>query len=116
MRPATVGAAITMHVSDSGKLIGETGPHGYLCWERSPGETTISSTSEGVSTAPLTIQAGESYYLFQHIRMGMWIARNELEIVDQEKGKKVLAKCKPPKVNVQSPAAGTFKAVSDSGK
>jgi hypothetical protein len=105
-----------MHVSDSGRLIGQTGPHGYLCWERDPGETTISSTSEGVSTAPLTIQAGATYYLFQHIRMGVWIARNELEIVDEMQGKKVLAKCKQPKVNLQSPAAGTFKAVSAGAK
>jgi hypothetical protein len=116
MRPAIIGAAITMHVSDGGKLIGETGPCGYLCWERPPGETTISSTSEGVSTAPLTIQAGATYYIFQHVRMGLWIARNELEIVNEEQGKQLLAKCKQPKVNLQSPAAETFKAVPEAAK
>jgi hypothetical protein len=105
-----------MQVSDGGKLIGQTGPHGFLCWERAPGETTISSTSEGVSTAPLTVQAGETCYLFQHIRMGLLIARNELKIVDEKAGKRVLAKCKQPKVDLQSHAARIVQPVSDAPK
>ena len=98
MRPATVGSAITMQVSDGGKLIGETGPHGYLCWERNAGETMITSASEGASSAPLSVRQGGVYYLFQHLRMGIWIARSELEVVSAEEGQKVLKKCKPAKV------------------
>jgi hypothetical protein len=32
--------------------------------------------------------------------MGFWIARTELETVDEERGKKELKKCKPPKVEI----------------
>ncbi len=46
MRPATVGAAISMDVADDGKIIGSTGPHGFLCWERKPGDAVISSKAE----------------------------------------------------------------------
>src|SRR5689334_19898140 len=69
MRPATVGTAVSMNVSEDGKPIGVTGPHGYLCWEREPGDSIVSSTSEGVSQLPLTVDAGHVYYVFQHLRM-----------------------------------------------
>jgi hypothetical protein len=53
IRPAAVGGAIKMNVSDGGQPIGATGPRSYLCWERPPGDTIVSSMSEGVSSAPL---------------------------------------------------------------
>ena len=105
MRPATVGGAVSMNVSDGGKVIGSTGPHGFLCWEREPGDTLISSTSEGASQAALTIQPGAVYFLFQHLRMGVWMARSELEVVDEQKGREVLKKCHPPKIRPAPPSA-----------
>jgi hypothetical protein len=105
MRPATMGAAISMNVSDGGKAIGRTGPHGYLCWERPPGDTIISSSSEGVSSNPLTVQAGLVYYFFQHLRMGVLIARSELELLDEQKGREVLKRCHPPKLELRHPVS-----------
>jgi hypothetical protein len=105
MRPARVGGAVSMQVSDDGKLIGKTGPRGFLCWERPPGDTIVSSTSEGVSSAPLTIEAGGTYYIFQHLRMGVWIARNELEVVSAEEGRNVLKRCHPPKLEIPTVTA-----------
>src|SRR6266496_1928799 len=99
MRPATIGFAVSMNVTDEGKIIGCTGPRGYLCWERPPGETRITSATESVSTVPLTVQAGGAYYIFQHLRMGLMIAGNQLEFVDEEEGQRVLKRCKPAKVN-----------------
>ena len=68
IRPALLGAAVTMNVSDSGKPIGRTGPRGYLCWERPPGEVVISGESEGVSALPVNVEAGQRYFFFQHVR------------------------------------------------
>lgn len=102
MRPAKIGTAISMPVSDDGKPIGSTGPRGYLCWERPPGDTIVSSSSEGVTQLPLTVSPGQAYYIFQHLRMGVWIARSELELLDTEKGLKILKKCKRPKVQLKS--------------
>ena len=98
MRPATVGAAISMDVSDGGRIIGSTGPHGFLCWEREPGDTVISSKAENTSAVNLPVKAGQVHYIFQHLRMGWVIARNQMEIVSEEEGKKVLKQCKPPKL------------------
>jgi hypothetical protein len=113
MRPASVGSAVSMQVSDGGKFIGSTGAHGFLCWEREPGDTIISSTSEGASQAALTVQPGIVYYVFQHVRLGLLIARSELEIVSEEKGREVLRKCHPPKI--ERPPPSPISAVTDSG-
>jgi len=107
MRPAGLGAAITMNVSDGGKPIGKTGPHGFLCWERDPGDTIVIGTAEGASQAPLTVQSGNVYYIFQHVRMGLLMARNELEVVDEDKGRKVLKKCHRPKMEQAPPSAAS---------
>jgi hypothetical protein len=104
MRPAGAGSAVSMNVSDDGKPIGSTGAHGFLCWEREPGDTIVTSTSEGASKAALSVQPGVVYYIFQHVRMGLLMARSELEIVDEAKGQKVLKKCHPAKVEAPPPS------------
>ncbi|SPE57166.1 hypothetical protein SBV1_2670013 [Verrucomicrobia bacterium] len=81
-----------------GKPIGKTGPHGFLCWERDPGDTIVIGTAEGTSQAPLTVQSGNVYCIFQHVWMGLLIARKGLEVVDEDKGPKVLKKCHRPKI------------------
>lgn len=107
MRPATIGSAISMGVTDGGKPIGATGPHGYLCWERQPGDTILTSSSESENRLSLTVEANKVYYLFQHLRMGMWIARSELELVtDLKEALAVLKKCKPAKVQLFDGHAG----------
>ena len=90
MRPATIGAAISMDVSDEGKIIGSTGAHGFLCWEREPGDVVISSKAENTSAVNLPVKAGQVHYIFQHLRLGLVMARNKLEIITEEEGKKDL--------------------------
>ena len=96
MRPTTLGAAISMDVSDDGKIVGSTGPSGFICWEREPGNTVISAKAENTTAVKVDVEAGKVNYIFLHIRFGWVTARNELEIVSEEEGKKVLKQCKPP--------------------
>jgi hypothetical protein len=96
MRPTSFGAAIPMTVNDGSAGIGQTGPKGFLCWERSPGDAQIESRSEGLSVAHVKVKAGTAHYIFQHIKMGVLQARSELELVPEDEGKKILMKCKPP--------------------
>jgi hypothetical protein len=98
MRPATVGAAISMDVADDGKIIGSTGPNGFLCWEREPGDIIVSSKAENTSAVKVSVQADKVTYIFQHMEMGWISARNRLDIVTEDEGKKVLKKCNPPKM------------------
>jgi hypothetical protein len=96
VRPTGFGSAISMRIIDNGKYIGNTGPKGYLCWERQPGSAEISSKAENTSTVTLNAESGEVYYICQHIQLGVVAARNKLEIVSKEQGQKYLKKCKPP--------------------
>lgn len=98
LRPTTLGSAIAMTVWDAETKIGSTGPNGYLCWERTPGETEIRSRSENTVALPLTCKAGEVYYIGQHVRMGILFARTKLSVLPNEEGKEKTSKCKPPKV------------------
>lgn len=98
MRPASLGTSIKMNVADGGNPIGGTRPHGFLCWEREPGDVIVSSTSENTSRVSLPVRPGGTYYIFQHLRMGVWIARTELEVVSEEQGRLQLKKCKPAKL------------------
>ena len=96
VRPTGFGGGISMRITDNGKYIGNTGPDGFLCWEREPGNAEIVGKAENISTVNLGVKAAKTYYICQHIGMGMWYARNTLEIVSEEQGQKFLQKCKPP--------------------
>ena len=96
-RPATIGAAIPMAVLDNKLLMGDTGPNSYLCWEREPGSVLIDGKSENTSTVEFEAQKGNVYYIEQYMKIGFAIARNRLELIDEEKGKKLKASCKLPK-------------------
>jgi hypothetical protein len=92
-----MGTAVSLSVSDGGNPIGKTGPGGYLCWEREPGDVIVSSSSENTSRVSLPVRAGTVHYILHHLRMGMWIPGTELEVIDIEKGTNTLRKCKPAK-------------------
>ena len=99
LRPIFLPPLISMTVSDGEEKIGSTGPNGYLCWERAPGETEIRSKSENTAVLPLTCKAGEVYYIGQHARVGALFARTSLSLLTEEQGKEKLTKCKPPHIN-----------------
>lgn len=101
IRPTTFGGAVGMNVSDGGNPIGSTGPEGFLCWERDPGDVVVSSTSENTSRVSLAVRPGGSYYVLQHIRMGIWLARTELEVINEEQGELEVKRCKPAKYTKQ---------------
>jgi len=96
-RPTSLGGAISMKVSDENQMIGQTGPKGYLCWERTPGQTTIKGKAENTSELTLNTEQGKSYYIQQHVRIGIIMARNKLELLSAAEGKQKVSKCKPPK-------------------
>lgn len=96
VRPTAFGSGISMRITDNGEYIGNTGPNGYLCWEREPGAAEIAGKAENTSKVSLDVNRGEVYYICQHVQMGLLYARNKLEVVDEEKGKEFLRKCKAP--------------------
>ena len=100
LRPSTYGGAISMRVLDDDELIGRTGPRGFLCWEREPGEIEVVGRAENTFTLPISLEAGEVYYIEQRVRMGLLSARNQLDQLSEERGKLLLERCREPIIEV----------------
>jgi hypothetical protein len=93
-RNESFGGAIPMTVSLNGKVAGQSGPTTYFMWEVAPGLHEIASHAETVSNLQLTTQPGKSYYVWQEVKMGLFMARSQLQQVDEETGRKGVLECK----------------------
>jgi hypothetical protein len=65
----------------------------YFFFSLDPGDHYFCSQSENRSIEMISVEAGKTYFLQQHIRMGKNQARNTLEILSEVDGRKSLAKC-----------------------
>lgn len=86
-RNENFGAAIPMTVSVNGKVLGQTAAKTYFLLNLAPGKYDVEGHAENLSTVPITAEAGKRYYVWQEVKMGMWMARNLLQQVDEERGK-----------------------------
>lgn len=98
MRPSMFGVALQMTVSDGDTLIGRTGPHGFLCWEREPGETVVSCIDDNTNTVQVIVEAGKTTYIFEHLKPTWTGYGNELKIISEAEADDVMKHCKPPKL------------------
>jgi hypothetical protein len=94
IRPAFIGSAVTMKVSDNDEPVGKTGPKSYLVWERPPGDAFITSKAEKPCSVALHCEAGKAYYILQRVEPGVWYARCRLEEIDEQRGRDFLKGCK----------------------
>ena len=98
-RNEVLGGAIPITVALDGKVAGQTAMQTYFLFEIDPGPHEVSSIAENVSTLKLDTQAGKAYFVWQEVKMGMWMARSQLQQVDEEKGRKGVAECKRAQSN-----------------
>jgi hypothetical protein len=97
LRPSGMSKASSMEIWDGNTHIGNTAASSYLCWERPPGDAIISGKEENTSTVSFWVATNSVHYVFQHLRMGWVAARNEMEMISEEKALPLLKDCKPPK-------------------
>jgi hypothetical protein len=100
MRATSFAGAVGVNITDNGVPIGSTGAGGYLCWEREPGDVIVAAAVENTSRVSLPVRPGSIHYIKQDMRMGIWTARTDLEVVDADSGTKILKQCKPAKVKL----------------
>jgi hypothetical protein len=93
-RNENFGGVIPLTVSLDGKMAGQTAAMTYFLWEVEPGSHEIASHAENVSTLKLSTEAGKAYYVWQEVKMGLWMARSQLQQVDEATGRKAVAECK----------------------
>jgi hypothetical protein len=114
IRPDRGSKMASTRISDNGVLIGNTGPRGYLCWEREPGTVKITSVSAGQAETELTVAAGGVYYLLQRVNAGFVYGKSSLTIVPEEAGARLLNSCKPAYFTAAKPSLNQPRATMDS--
>lgn len=93
-RNETFGAALKMPVALNGGLVGDTASKTYLLMEVDPGRHTVVSKTENDSTVEVNAVAGQNYFLWQEVKMGLMSARSNLQLVDEKTGKAGVNECK----------------------
>lgn len=93
-RHETFGAAIKMTVLLDGKLLGDTASKTYLYAEVDPGKHQLISKTENDAVLDIDVLAGNNYYVWQEVKMGMFAARSFLQKVDDKAGQEGVLQCK----------------------
>jgi hypothetical protein len=93
-RNETFGAAVPMAVSLNGKTLGQTAAKTYFHLNLNPGKYNVESTAENVSNITVATEAGKNYFVWQEVKMGMWMARSLLHEVDERTGRAGVAESK----------------------
>jgi len=91
IRPSMMGNKIQSKLAVDGEWKGTNRGNNYFSFTLDPGEHYFCSLAENHSVLKLDVAAGKTYYLQQHVRMGVMKARNKLETMSEDEGKKKLA-------------------------
>jgi uncharacterized protein DUF2846 len=93
IRPTMMGNKVQSKLAVDGEWKGVNRGDNYFYFNLDPGEHYFCSKAENSSVLSLKVEAGKTYYLQQKIQMGFMKARNKLVALNDEEGKKGLAKC-----------------------
>ncbi|MDR0747190.1 MAG: DUF2846 domain-containing protein [Helicobacteraceae bacterium] len=85
-RNESFGGGIKMDVFVDEWLIGSTAQQTYHYVEVTPGLHTFRGKAENNSLLSLDAAANKLYYIWQEVKMGFVVARNKLQLVDEQKG------------------------------
>jgi hypothetical protein len=86
-RNETFGAAVPMNLSINGRNIGQSASKTYFQFNLVPGRYSVESTAENVAELKLQMEPGKNYFVWQEVKMGMWMARSQLHQVDEATGR-----------------------------
>ncbi len=95
IRHTLSGNKIQTKLAVDGQWKGVNRGNNYFFFTLDPGEHYFCSEAENHSLLTLKVEAGKTYYLQQHIRMGVMKARNKLDTMTDEEGSKALAEVHP---------------------
>lgn len=98
LRPSKLATAVKMKTYCDDKLIGKTGPNGYLIFEVTEGEHNIKSVAENSVFLKLNCKAGQTYYIKQSPEVGIGFARVSIHQVETAEGEEILKRTKKAKL------------------
>jgi len=91
LRPSMFGNRVQSKLAVDGEWKGVNRGNNYFYFTLEPAEHLFCSVAENHSVLKLKVEAGQTYYLQPHVRMGIAKARNELGVLSDEEGKAKLA-------------------------
>jgi hypothetical protein len=93
-RSEVLGTALKFQVFADQQYLGETVTRSYLRFELEPGEHKIISRGSS-KEAELALQAepGKVYYIWQEMKMGMWLGGSKLHLMPEDKGQAGVGQC-----------------------
>jgi hypothetical protein len=86
-RNETFGSAVLLNLSVNGRNIGQSASKTYFHFDLLPGRYSVESTAENQSELTLKLEPGKNYFVWQEIKMGVWMARSQLQHVDEATGR-----------------------------
>jgi hypothetical protein len=86
-RNEVFGAAIPVTVSVNDITIGQTASKTYFKYDVAPGKYVIKAHAENMAEISINANAGNNYFIWQEMKMGMWMARANLTQVDESTGR-----------------------------
>jgi len=93
-RDSRLGGALKKTIYVNGDVIGESAPNTYFYRQVPPGQTTISTESEfSENDLQLETEGGKNYFVRQYIRLGVFVGGANLELVDEQEGRKAVLEC-----------------------
>jgi len=95
LRPTLTGNKVQTKLAVDGDWKGVNRGNNYFFFTLDPGEHHFCSVAENHSLLTLKVEAGRTYYLQQHIRMGLMKARNKLETMPEDEAAKKLPDLHP---------------------
>jgi hypothetical protein len=93
VRPSPFGLAIRFNVNCDGSYVGATGGQRFIYTYQNPGVHEFTSKSENTAKLSVDLAAGQIYYIEQIPQMGIIMARNKLNLLDEVTGKEKLSAC-----------------------
>lgn len=90
LRPTIFGMKIHSKLAVDGEWKGVNRGKTYFFFTVEPGERYFCSESENQDYLKLKVEAGKTYYLQQKVEMGLFKARTNLVVMEEEKGKEKL--------------------------
>lgn len=93
-RNENFGGAVPMTVNVNNQSIGQTGPMTYFHLSVVPGMYNIESVAENTSSVSISVEPSKNYFVWQEVKMGVWMARTQLNRVDETVGRKGVTESK----------------------
>jgi hypothetical protein len=85
------GAAMQPEINLNGQVVGKSQPGGFFYVDRPAGNYTATATTETEKALTFTLAPGETKYVRSYVTMGALVGRVNLELLDPDKGRSLLA-------------------------